>query len=64
MTIDELVARKAYELECLIALRNIHQTHSCNECHNKECGFKPKPGNMVRYNCPLFKGEENERQDN
>ena len=29
---------------------------SCNTCKNKRCECEPKLGQMVRYNCPFYKG--------
>lgn len=26
---------------------------TCNDCINRECGVKPRPGEQVRYNCHL-----------
>ena len=33
---------------------------NCNDCNNAECGYKPKWGEKVRYNCPFYKGEVEE----
>ena len=53
--IDELIMSKNYELQCLIAYRDIVSTGDCNVCYNKDCGYRPKPGQMVRYNCPFYR---------
>lgn len=29
---------------------------TCNECLDKECVHRPALGQSVRYNCPLYKG--------
>ena len=56
--LDQEIARQAYILDCLRALRNIYETGDCNICANrKECEYVPKPGQMVRYNCPFYKAE-------
>jgi len=47
--------KRLLELEEL--LRQIHQTGDCNICKNKDCGYRPKPGQIVRYNCPFYKAE-------
>ena len=47
----------AYILDCLILLRQIQSTGDCNICKNKDCGYTPKTGQMVRYNCPFYKAE-------
>lgn len=32
-------------------------THdNCNNCADKGCQYRPKPGQSVRWNCPLWKG--------
>lgn len=54
--LDDLIAQKAYELDCLRAYRNIVDSGDCNDCQNKECEWKPKIGNLVRYNCPHYVG--------
>lgn len=28
----------------------------CNTCTNEGCGYKPRPGDIVRANCPLWCG--------
>lgn len=28
---------------------------NCNDCNNAECGYKPKWGEKVRYNCSFYK---------
>lgn len=32
--------------------------NNCNNCADKKCHYKPKWGDMVRWNCPLWKGTE------
>jgi hypothetical protein len=55
---DNAIKDVAYILDSLMALRNIHQTGSCNECGAvKTCEYAPKPGQMVRYNCPFYVGK-------
>lgn len=35
--------------------------NNCNNCGNKkDCQYTPKPGLMVRWNCPLWEGGQNE----
>ncbi len=55
--LDQEIARQAHILDCLRALKDIYETGDCNICENRECGYIPKPGQMVRYNCPFFKAE-------
>lgn len=36
-------------------------THNnCNNCQNKNCGYKPDWGDSVRWNCPLWKGDQHD----
>ena len=61
MTEDKLnktISDIAYILDSLILLRQIQNTGDCNECKNKDCKCKPKIGQMVRYNCPFYKDED------
>ena len=42
--------------EWLKCLKEIWGHGDCNVCRNGECKWKPKPGQLVRYNCPHFVG--------
>ena len=51
--LDIAISDVSYVLDSLIALRNIYQAgRSCNTCCNRECGYAPKLGYQVRWNCP------------
>ena len=52
--LDKAIADVGYILDSLKTLRDIYETHDCNECGNQDCGYCPKPGQMVRYNCPHY----------
>ena len=56
--LDDTIANVAYILDTLMAYRNIAETGDCNICKNKDCQWKPKLGQLVRYNCPHYKAEE------
>jgi len=56
--LDDVIANVAYILDTLIAYRNLAETGNCNICKNKNCQWIPKPGQLVRYNCPHYKAEE------
>jgi len=58
--LDEVIENVGYILDCLMAYRNILQTGCCNDCRGRStgCGYRPKPGQMVRYNCPFYQKEE------
>lgn len=62
-TLDALIKQKAYELDSLRLLRTILESGDCNGCDRKDgCPLQPKPGQLVRYNCPHYrkKGAKNE----
>lgn len=60
--LDDAISQTAYILDCLMALRNIHDSGSCNDCVVRDvCERKPKPGQMVRYNCPFYEKEGAEK---
>jgi hypothetical protein len=54
--LDDTISDVAYILDTLLTYRNIVQRGGdCNTCKKKkECEYAPKPGQLVRYNCPLF----------
>ena len=45
--LDEAIVSVAYILDCLMAYRNIVESGDCNICKNKNCQWKPKPGQLV-----------------
>ena len=34
----------------------ISSYNNCNNCKAKDCQYKPKLGQVVRYRCPLWEG--------
>ena len=56
--LDDVIADVAYILDTLMVYRNIAETGNCNICKNKNCQWRPKPGQLVRHNCPHYKAEE------
>lgn len=53
--LDEAISNVAYILDTLIAYRNVEETGCCNNCTKRiKCEYAPKPGQMVRYNCPFY----------
>jgi len=58
--LDDTIANVAYILDTLMAYRIITETGNCNTCKSKDCQWKPKPGQLVRYNCPHYEAEEEE----
>lgn len=63
--LDKAIADVTCILDHLILLRQIQQTGDCNICKNKDCGYMPKAGQIVRYNCPFYKAdiESHESED-
>lgn len=55
--LDNVIADVAYILDTLIAYRNITQTGDCNNCARRVCEYEPKPGQLVRYNCPFYEDD-------
>lgn len=55
--LDKVISEVSYVLDSLMLLRQIHKTGDCNVCKNRNCGYMPKTGQSVRYNCPFYKSE-------
>lgn len=43
----------------LKALKEIWDSGDCNDCRNGQCEWKPKLGQLVRFNCPYYVGVAN-----
>ena len=61
-SLNKTIADVAYILDSLILLQRIQQTGDCNICKNRECGYMPKVGQMVRYNCPFYRAESEDKE--
>ena len=49
-----------YVADCLAFVSEMGEMHNCNDCGIKnQCEYVPKPGQKVRWNCPLW----NEREE-
>lgn len=60
--LEKAIGRTAYVLDCLRVLKEIMDAGSCNECEfSTDCRYAPKPGQLVRYNCPHFEWGERDR---
>ena len=55
--LNKVISNVAYILDSLTLLRQIQQAGDCNICKNRDCGYAPKVGQMVRYNCPFYKAD-------
>ena len=60
--LDKTISDVAYILDSLVVLRQIQSMGDCNVCKNKDCGYRPKPGQQARYNCPFYKAESEDKQ--
>lgn len=57
--LDKAIKNVAYILDSLMAYRNIVESGDCNQCEKKmNCAYVPKPGALVRYNCPFYEKAE------
>ena len=51
-----------YLYDCLSLLKNIQDCGDCNVCASKnDCQYVPTVGQMVRYNCPFYMKEGDEK---
>lgn len=60
--LDKSIADVAYILDTLMTYRNIVESGCCNDCRIAKpysCKHLPKPGQLVRYNCPFYERKEN-----
>lgn len=60
MTLDMIGSKDSaaewYLYDCLSTLKTILDSGDCNDCSkSRSCPYCPKPGQLVRYNCPYFK---------
>ena len=44
-------------------LREIMSLPNCNDCKRKDCSYKPKWGEHIRYNCPLHLTEADRKTE-
>lgn len=53
--LDDVIASSAYILDVLKIYRDIVNSGNCNDCNKKKaCEYAPKPGQLVRFNCPFY----------
>ena len=48
------VERDAYQAY----FKDLSSKPDCNTCEKRNCEYRPKPGDTVRVNCPLYSGPE------
>ena len=57
--LDDSINNIDYIYACLMDYRLILASGSCNDCSKKKnCEYVPKPGHLVRFNCPFYEREE------
>lgn len=39
---------------------DVSEKPGCNTCNDIKCEFRPKPGEITRFNCPLWRGQKEE----
>ena len=61
--LNKTIADVANILDNLILLRSILETGDCNNCNNRNCSFRPRLGQMVRYNCPCYEGHTGKKRE-
>lgn len=53
--LDVVIANISYLLEVLRSYKEIIKSGNCNTCDYKlTCDYRPKAGQLVRYNCPFY----------
>lgn len=65
--IPELIAR-AEVAEAMVEkykyfFDDVAEKPNCNTCADQECTYRPKPGQITRFNCPLWRGPEDKRRN-
>ena len=44
--------------ECIEFYLRVTSYNDCNTCGDRECQYKPWPGEQTRINCPLWRAKE------
>ena len=68
---DKLLKEQEAELEQVKHQRDSYRAYyddlaskpNCNTCADKDCKYRPIPGDTVRANCPLWRGPEEGEQN-
>ena len=64
MWLDEIISHIQSVKSDMWMLREIISLPNCNDCKNKDCEYKPKWGEHIRYNCPLHLAEADRKTEN
>ena len=57
MWLDETISHIKSVKSDIWMLHEIMSLPNCNDCKNKDCEYKPKWGEHIRYNCPLHNAD-------
>ena len=53
-----------YLADSMILLNDISKMSTCNDCGiKKKCAYCPRVGAPVRYNCPLWQSEAEQKEE-
>lgn len=62
--LDDAISNMAYILDSLRVYRDIVKAGDCNTCKvSLMCRYAPKPGQLVRYNCPFYEPAKEGKDD-
>lgn len=39
---------------------DVAEKPNCNTCADQKCTYRPNPGEITRFNCPLWRGQKEE----
>ena len=62
MWLDETISHIKSVKSDIWMLHEIMSLPNCNDCKNKDCEYKPKWGEHIRYNCPLHTDRKTENR--
>ncbi|MBQ1293897.1 MAG: hypothetical protein IIY21_07640 [Clostridiales bacterium] len=62
MWLDETISHIKSIKSDIWMLHEIMSLPNCNDCKNKDCEYKPKWGEHIRYNCPLHNADRKTEQ--
>lgn len=54
---EELARVLIHVADCIRYTHKVQSYDDCNNC-GRGCGYEPKPGEMTRINCPLWRAKE------
>ena len=57
---EEFAKQLRFAADCVNYYLRMSSLNDCNTCGDRDCKYKPWPGEQVRINCPLWKGRATE----